>query len=423
MTYPIAVIGLTDAGACDLPAHLAAIIACADVLCGGVRHLAFFPDHPAERVVVRGDIAALAARLHEATAGGRRVVVLASGDPLLYGIGATLRRSLPASMLRIYPAVSAVQLAWARIAEPWHDAALVSVHGRELAPVVAAARHTRKLAVLTDALHTPAVIARALLGAGVPDCRAVVCERLGGDAERIIETTLAALPAQTFDPLNVLLLIREDELVSPSPGRVPNDAWVPGISDAAFAQRTPRAGLITKREVRVVSIAALGIRAPDAVVWDIGAGSGSVAIEAAMLHPAAQVYAVERDVECLAHIATNCAAFRTENVRIVAGDAPDACAALPDPDAVFVGGSGGALPAIIACATERLRPGGRLVVNLATLDRLHDTLTALDTAGWRHELLQLSVARGTPIAGMTRLQALNPVFVVVAWEAEEGSPC
>lgn len=422
MIWPIDVIGLTDGGPHALPAELRAIIADAEVLCGGDRQLAFFPDHDAVRLAVRGDMKTLAESLRAEAEGGRRVVVLASGDPLLYGIGGTLRRFLPASLLRIHPTVSAVQLAWARVAEPWQETGLVSVHGRALAPVVEAARRHRKLAVLTDDQHTPATVARALCEAGIADRRAVVCERLGGPAERIIETTLAALPEQTFDPLNVLLLIASgrtegEDFLQSSVLRPQSSPWFPGLPDGAFAQRTPKAGLITKREVRVVSLAALGLHRA-CVLWDIGAGSGSVAIEAALLHPTARVFAIERDPEGVALIGENCARFGTENVTVIAGSAPGVCADLPDPHAVFIGGSGGALAAMIAAATARLRPDGRLVVNLATLDGLHDALAALKTAAWQSELLQLSVARGTPIGGMTRLQALNPVFVIAAQRAE-----
>ena len=412
--HPIEVVGITDGGAASLPGPMIALITRADVLCGGARHLDFFPACPARRISIRGDMHALANILRAEVDASNRVVVLASGDPLLYGIGATLRRLLPLSLLRIHPNVSAVQLAWARIAEPWHDAAVVSAHGRALAPVIAAAHRHRKLAILTDNRHTPAVIAEALRSAGLTDNRrAVVCERLGGDAERITETTLTALCAQTFDPLNVLLLIA-DALPN---GDVPNNAvthWWPGAPDHAFAHKKPQEGLITKREVRVISLAALGLYCPDAVVWDIGAGSGSVAIEAARLVPTARVFAIERDAQSVALIQENCTAFGTSNVVVVPGVAPAVCSPLPDPHAVFIGGSGGMLATIVRMVTERMLPGGHLVMNLATLENLQTALATLHEAGWAVELLQLSVARGKAIGTMTRLQALNPVFVLSA---------
>ncbi len=239
---PIEIVGITDGGSRSLTAEAAAIVDRADVLCGGERQLAFFPRHPAERLVIRSGMDALASRLRAAADAGRRVVVLASGDPLLYGIGGALRRYLPADRLRVHPNVGAAQLAWARIAEPWQDAGLVSVHGRALAPAVAAARCHPKLAILTDDEHTPAAVARALLDAGLPDRRAVVCERLGGDAERITDTRLADLPGRSFDPLNVLLLLADREVGGEGPasgrgggtGRETTPAgWVPGLPDDA----------------------------------------------------------------------------------------------------------------------------------------------------------------------------------------------
>ncbi len=406
----MAVVGITDAGAASLTPAIADIVGRAEILVGGARHLAFFPDHPARRIAIRSDMATLVETLRAEQAAGRRIVVLASGDPLLYGIGSTLRRFFPADALHIYPNVSAVQLAWARVVEPWHDAGIVSVHGRMLAPMIGAARQHMRLAVLTDGDHTPAAIATALLAAGLPDRPAAVCERLGGPEERVTRTTLAALPEQTFDPLNVLLLLPANE------GAIPANAprgWLPGAPDDAFAQRAPERGLITKREVRVLSLAALGLRAED-VLWDIGAGSGSVAIEAARHVPSARVYAIERDPVSLALIAENCRRFGTANVSIIAGNAPEACADLPDPDAVFIGGSGGALAAIIATAMARFHVGGRLVINLATLEGLHEAFAAIQAHGETSEVTQISIARGKAIGANTRLQALNPVFIISA---------
>jgi precorrin-6Y C5,15-methyltransferase (decarboxylating) len=420
---PIELVGITDGGSRSLTPEALAIVARAELLCGGARQLAHFPRHPAERLVIRTGMAVLAARLRAAADAGRRVVVLASGDPFLYGIGGTLRRFLPASRLRVYPNVGAPQLAWARIAESWQDAGLVSVHGRALAPVIDAARRYPKLAILTDDEHTPATVARALLTAGVSDRRAVVCERLGGEAERVVETRLADLPTQRFDPLNVLLLLTDrGERASEAAGgvvaeadmRVATTGWLPGLPDEAFAQRSPRDGLITKREVRVLSLAALAVQARPAVIWDVGAGSGSVAIEAALLNPGATVYAIERDAQSLGHIRENCARLAARNVAVVEGEAPGVCAGLPDPDAIFVGGSGGALAGLIDLAVARLLPRGRLVLNLATLEGLQVAQSTLRRHGWRPSITQVSVARGVPVGALTRLQALNPVFIVAA---------
>lgn len=443
----IDVVGVTDGGAASLAPGVLALVERAGLLCGGERQLAFFPDHPARRLAIEGDLAALARRLCQEASAGARVVVLASGDPLLYGIGGTLRRWLPASSLRFHPAVSAAQLAWSRIGEPWQDARTVSAHGRDLAPVVSAALAGGRLAIFTDGEHTPDTIARALLAAGGADRRAVVCERLGGDHERIVDTRLVELPGRHFDPLNVLLLLEPEPAATPggpaglgagtgaggaagsggasvsaAAGAAPG-GWAPGLPEAAFARAPGRPGLITKREVRVLSLAALGLTSRTGVVWDIGAGTGSVAIEAARLASQAWVIAVERDPECLALIRENAARFGVANLTAVEGSAPEACAGLPRPDAVFIGGSGGggALGTIVAEVLRRLPASGRLVINLATLEGLNAALAGLRAAGCAPEVTQIAVSRGTDVGGLTRLRALNPVFIVAANGVGDGT--
>lgn len=452
----IDVVGVTDGGAASLAPGILALVERAELLCGGKRQLAFFPNHLARHLAIEGDLEALARRLCQEASAGTRVVVLASGDPLLYGIGGTLRRWLPASSFRFHPTTSAAQLAWARIGEPWQDARTVSAHGRDLAPVVSAALAGGRLAILTDDEHTPGAIAQALLAAGGADRRAAVCERLGGDHERVVDTRLAELPGRHFDPLNVLLLLE------PEPGAAPGGqagagsaaggsgsaaagvapgAWAPGLPEAAFARAPGRPGLITKREVRVLSLAALGLTSRTGIVWDIGAGTGSVAIEAARLAPQAQVIAIERDPECVALIHENAARFGVTNLTVIEGSAPEACAGLPRPDAVFIGGSGGsggsrggsaegasgesgggrttsggggALQAIVAEVSRRLPANGRLVINLATIEGLHFALAGLRAAGYTPEVTQVAVSRGADVGGLTRLRALNPVFIVAA---------
>jgi precorrin-6Y C5,15-methyltransferase (decarboxylating) len=181
-------------------------------------------------------------------------------------------------------------------------------------------------------------------------------------------------------------------------------ARAPGLPDAAFSAE---AGLITKREVRLLSLAELAL-GPGEVLWDIGAGSGSVGIEAARAQPSATVYAVERREALCEHIRENLRRFPAPNLHLIHGEAPDACAALPAPDAIFIGGSGGRLGALLDLARQRLRPGGRLALNLVTLDRLSEARQHVPEA----RLYQVQINRGAPIQDDLRLEALNPVFVV-----------
>ncbi|MBO9318299.1 MAG: precorrin-6y C5,15-methyltransferase (decarboxylating) subunit CbiE [Chloroflexus sp.] len=397
---PVLVVGLTAAGAEGLPVHLCERIRRADLLVGGKRQLAAFADVPAERLTIEASVEPALSRLYSAWESGEAAVVLASGDPLWYGIGNSLRRRFPAEALEIIPAPTAAQLAFAALAEPWHDAVLLSAHGRPLVNVIPAVLSAAKAAILTDHQQTPAVIAQALITAGLaPDSRCAVCEQLGGTRQRVVRATLAEIVNSTFDPLNVLI-VWNDHSRQPVP---------PGLPDEAFSTE---AGQLTKREIRLLSLAELAIQ-PGEVLWDIGAGSGSVAIEAARACPTAQVYAVERRAVFVDHIQTNLRRFPAPNLHVFHGEAPEACQSWPDPHAVFVGGSGGRLADIVMLARQRLQPAGRLVINLVMTGHLAQVIQLLPGAQVTH----IQINRGTPIQSDLRFAALNPVYIVV-WRKE-----
>jgi precorrin-6Y C5,15-methyltransferase (decarboxylating) len=231
-----------------------------------------------------------------------------------------------------------------------------------------------------------------------------VCENLAGPGERVQKLSLAELAgASDIGPLNVLLLVRSD----PSWRRPPALTF---LHEDAFAKRMPKKGLITKREVRLLSLASLGIR-PDSVVWDVGAGSGSVAIEAALLAYEGRVYAVEVDPEGVEICRENLRTHAVDNVRVVAGRAPEALLDLEAPDAVFVGGSKGSMEEIIAVAFERLKPGGRLVANAITLENAAEAYQAFRRRFLSPEVTLLQVSRAEPLARYMRYEALNPIQI------------
>ena len=187
-----------------------------------------------------------------------------------------------------------------------------------------------------------------------------------------------------------------------------------GLPDEAFEQRKPVSGQITKREVRAVSLYSLGLK-PDSVVWDIGAGTGSIAVEAALIAHQGAVYAVEKDKPSLPLLERNVERWGAPNVQVVPGEAPEVLESLPDPDSVFIGGSGGRLTEILDAVGRRLKPEGTIVVNLAVLERTQDAYRQLRALGFFTDLAMVSAARGKEMAdGTTRLDALNPVFVVTA---------
>ncbi len=399
----ITVIGITDAGPDSLPPHLLNRVTEAEVLCGGERHLALFPQGAAERWVIKDNLSELVARLR-AEAQRKRIVILASGDPNFYGIGGYLSRHLPREWFEIFPNVTAIQLAFARLHESWHDAVVVSAHGRPLEPVIAAVRAHAKVAILTDDQHTPAVIARALLAAGVINRRAVVCEHLGGSRERVVETMLADLSQQEFALLNVLILLDNQTDLLPS------QTCLFGLADHEFAHRD---GMLTKQEIRAISLAKLRLRA-ESTIWDIGAGSGAVTIEAARIACRGTVYAVERQEEAIGFIRENLCKFHVPNVHIVQAAAPEGLESLPDPDGVFIGGSGGRLQEILRASSTRLRPGGGIVMNAIALESVHEAVVTLKEQGFAIEVILVNIARSKALGGRLGFEALNPIYVISA---------
>jgi precorrin-6Y C5,15-methyltransferase (decarboxylating) len=402
----IHVVGVGNEGPDSLTARALALVEKADILVGGQRLLDFFPHVPAERLKLGAkvdEVLAVAAS-RRATS---RVVVLATGDPNYFGITRALRRHVPADDLDIVPNVSALQWAFAKAREPWDDATFVTVHGRGLASLAEAVRGQRKVCLFTDERNTPAAIARTLLEAGLDDYRAILCEDVGGPAERVTRLSLGELAGRDAHPLNTLILLGPDRQSLPP-------EWAPGLPEDAFDQRKPKLGLITKREIRVLSLARLAVR-PDSVVWDIGAGSGSVSIEAARLAPHGRVFAIEKNAEDVEIVRANVAKFAVPQVTVLHARAPERLDELPDPDAVFVGGSGGGLREILCIAAARLRPAGRIVVNAITLDTLHETVTVWRELPLAHEAILVSIARSKPLLDMMSFEALNPVYIVTAW--------
>ncbi len=406
------IVGIGDNGPESLDARARDVVDSAQVLVGGQRLLEMF-NGSAEKVPVTAKLDAVVEAIRE-NRGKKRIAVLASGDPLFHGIARTLMARLPREWFEVLPNVSSMQLAFARAKEPWDDAVFVSVHGR---PLESLAEHleSRKIGVFTDDRNAPGAIARFLIQRGEADWRMVVCENLAGPDERVVAGSPPEIAAQKFAPLNVVILVRQEE-AAPDGGRIEWPGF--GIPESLFLQRKPKVGLITKTEVRVVALSKMRLR-PNSVVWDIGAGSGSVAIEAARLAPEGRVFAVEKNAGDCDLIRKNAARFGLANVEAVHGSAPEALEGLEPPDAVFVGGSDGKVEAILSAVVARLKPGGRVVLTFATLENLAEAWRAMKGLGMEAEVSQISVARGAPILEMTRLEALNPVFIVAAWRRGE----
>lgn len=398
---PVTVVGLAAYGdpVASLGGDARSALEGAALVVGGARHLdivgPLLPD-AAERVTLRGDLGPALAAL-EARDGP--AVVLASGDPGFFGVLRVLRerlRWLP-DVLHVVPAVSSVAAVAAAAGVPWDDAVVVSAHGREPRRARNAIRRFPVVAVLTEPGLRPPDLA-----AGVPLRRWTVGSRLGTDEATV--RTSDGTPADLPDPV-VVLAVDPDAPVAPKgltfPARRTPTSWA--LPDDAFAHRD---GMVTKAEVRAVALAWLAPGLGD-LVWDLGTGSGAVAVECSRL--GAAVVAVDRDPDACNRARAN-AARHGVPVDVVTGDVPGVLAGLADPDAVFVGGGGAALPAILEAAAAR-RPR-TVVVALATLERLAPARAALAAAGYAVDGTQLSAARLVPLGSGTGLSAVNPVTLL-----------
>jgi precorrin-6B C5,15-methyltransferase / cobalt-precorrin-6B C5,C15-methyltransferase len=411
---PVTVLGIGDDGCSSLTSRGMEAVSAAQWLIGGERQLAFFPQFHGEQLVIKDSLSRVVERIAELAA-DNNVCVLASGDPLFFGIGGLVIEKLGPEQVDVLPHPSSMQWAFARLGLKWDDAAIMSLHGRSRDGFLTRLKRHSKIAVLTDSENSPPNIAQWLQAAGELHWRASVCENLCGLDERVRPFSIDGLAAATdIGPLNILVLERTDPQWRQPP-------VIPFFDEDAFARRMPKKGLITKREVRVVSLAAMAL-SPSSIVWDIGAGSGSVGIEAALLAPYGHVYAVEVDPEGVAICRENVAAHSVDNVTVVEGRAPEALAALPAPHAVFVGGSKGSIEEIIDVALQRLAPRGRLVINAITLENIGETYSAFRSRGLTPEVTLLQVSRAEPLARYMRYEAMNPIqiFAVTKPSPNEG---
>ncbi len=400
--FIVSVVGI-GAGPQDLTEAQRATIQQAEVLVGGKRQLSFFRDLSAEALEIDRNLDAVVEEIKKRMQ-RRRVVVMASGDPLFYGIGALLIRRLGRSRVRVLPNVTAAAAAFARIGEPWRQAAVVSLHGRSGQPALLTALREKPLvAVYTDPQNTPGRVARLLLERGVDDIDMCVCEDMGLPSETIRWMPPEQAVHRDFSDLNVVLFRRRRPPSSTPPGQM-------GLPDDFFAHQQ---GLITKSEVRAVTLARLALQ-PGQTLWDLGAGSGSVALEAALLLRNGAVWAVEKDPVRVAHIKANRRKLRAWNAAVLQANLPGGLEKLPAPDRVFIGGGGRRLPDIIAAAARRLPPDGILVVNVILLQSLQTARQVLAREGFSVDVTQLQVNRQRNMAGGVRLAAENPVFILCA---------
>ena len=411
----IEVVGIGLDGAVGLTRKIQEIIRQATILIGSNRHLSYFESHSAQKIILNNlqqnlDEIAQFIKTEE------RIVILTSGDPLFFGLGRLLLEKLPQEKLNFHPHISSIQLAFNKIKVSWQDAKIISVHGRNGDELSQALKQgTEKIAILTDSNYHPAAIAKLYLSLDIPvHYSFFICENLGDTTEKITLFTaaevaeLAALEQDSFAALNVVILIQESFSRDPEYyQKLP----LLGIPDAAFCSFRDRPSLITKKEVRAVILGQLALQ-PNQVVWDLGAGTGSVSIEIARLSPSSQIFAVEKTAIGVSLIEKNCQNFQVQNISVISGKAPENLNRLPDPNRIFIGGSGGNLTSILNNCQKKLLPQGIIVIALATIENCHEALHWIKQNNWQYSLLQLQISRSTSVGQLTRFSPLNPVTII-----------
>lgn len=383
------------------------VVAAAELVVGGRRHLDAVALPPGAERIVLGPLAPALDTIEKYVADERRVVVLASGDPGFFGIVRALAERFGSPRLDVRPGVSSVAAAFARLGLTWDDAVVVSAHGRDPRTAVHVCRAHPKVAVLTGPGAGPAELGAALART-VPGRVLVVASALGDPGRERVERVSPAEAAgrDWGTAVSVVLCLDETRALGPVRTLAGADARPAGwaLEEGGFAHRD---SMITKFEVRALALARLGPRAGD-LVWDVGSGSGSVAVECARL--GAAVSAVEKDGDGVGRIRANAAAHGVD-VHVVHGEAPDALGSLDDPDAVFVGGGGRELADIVGVCARRARR--TVVVAMAALDRVPAARAALVGAGFDVDGVLLQSSRLAPLPGdVTRLAATNPVFLL-----------
>jgi precorrin-6Y C5,15-methyltransferase (decarboxylating) len=406
-TQKIHIIGIGDDGLDGVVSPARQLIEQAQLVIGAEATLAQLPHLSADKLVVGNNLDQVIDRLSRP--GNERVVVLASGDPLFYGVARYLCDKLGKARFEVVPHVSSMQLAFARVKESWEEAFLTNLASRPLDQAIEKIRIATKVGLFTTDESPPRAVARALLDRRIDYFSAYICENLGSPDERVTQGELSEIAAQDFSPLNVMILVRRPNV----PDR-PSEAIgrrLFGNPDEAFLQSKPKQGLLTPSEVRSMALAEMDL-GPTSLVWDVGAGSGSVAIEAAQIAAGGAVYAVEMDAEDYQLIIANAERFGVANLTGVLGKAPEAWKDLPDPDAIFVGGSGREISHVVELAYARLRPGGRLVASVGSLESLSAVHQALERAAKDVNVWMLNIARGTHQLERVRFEALNPTFLL-----------
>ena len=389
----LSVVGIGEAGWAELSGVARSLVMQAKLVVGGARHLALLPDFQTETLVWSSPIQASIQTILSRR--GQPVCVLASGDPMCYGIGATLLRQVSLSELTILPVVSAFSLACARLGWSFNEIEPLSLCGRDPALLYPLLYPGGKLLILSADSQTPAQVAQILCERGFGPSPITVLERMGSSAERRIEGIAASWAEPELADLNTIAV---NCVAAPD---AQFGSRLAGLPDSAYDHD----GQLTKREVRTVTLAALA-PLPSQLLWDVGAGCGSISIEWLRSHPRCRAIAVESHPTRLQQIAQNAATLGVPNLEIVSGRAPEALQGLPMPDAIFIGG-GLTTERLLEICWNALQPGGRLVANAVTVETEQQIFAAQQHLGG--SLIRLAVQRAEPVGKFLGWKAMAPI--------------
>ncbi len=390
----LTLIGIGEDGPAGLGDEAKRLIASAPMVFGGVRHIELMQP------LITGEVQTWLSPFEKSVDAvlalrGKPTVVLASGDPFFYGVGATLSRHIPASEMMVIPAPSSFSLAASRLGWPLQDVTTLSLHGRPIDLIRPHLHPGRKILALTSDGKGPADLAALLVVAGFRQSVLTVLEALGGPQEKVSQQKAVDFALGDINDLNICgIEVKADEDARILP-------VIAGLADELFEHD----GQITKREIRAMTLSALAPRRGE-LMWDIGAGSGSIGIEWMLADPSLRAIAIEASSERAARIRRNAANFGVPGLTIVAGDAPDALAGLPTPDAIFIGG-GGSDAGVLDAAISQLRSGGRLVANAVTTEM--EAILLIEHARRGGSLIRIDIARAAPVGRMTGWRPAMPV--------------
>ncbi|MBE9207458.1 precorrin-6y C5,15-methyltransferase (decarboxylating) subunit CbiE [Nostoc sp. LEGE 06077] len=393
------IIGIGEDGLQGLSAIARSIIAQAEVIMGGDRHLSMLPtDDKQEKIPWTSPFSASVTEIISRR--GQQLCILASGDPLCYGVGVTLTKHIPISEITIIPAPSAFSLACARLGWSLTEVETLSLCGRPASLLQSYIYPQAKLLILSEGTETPQVVAQILKSRGYGESKIIVLERLGGIHERIITSTAALWSETEIADLNTIAVDCIADVGVRALSRLP------GLPDHAYHHD----GQLTKREVRAMTLSTLA-PLPGELLWDVGAGCGSISIEWMRTHPRCRAIAIEQNSSRLQYIADNAAALGTPHLQIIAGKSPSALQGLPTPDAIFIGG-GVTAPGLFDVCWSALPPGGRLVANAVTIEGEQTLFQWYEKVGG--SFTRIAIQKAEPIGKFLGWRAMSPVTQWIA---------